>query len=433
MTHQPTQPEIQVSPHFAATIPAEPKPTAQVAELSALSVSPEKREMLVCRQLLKGDTLVRAQTEAADVLPKMLSNTQVLAVFGNDALESVNRLTDRMLDERPPVDVPELREVMRDLSRRMRGIGRKYDPSDEKALEKYKKAKGRFLGLFRLGRTFLEEFLDDIRSLQGQCDWVIERLDGKQNQLLRNVTFYDEYYKLNETEIDKLIYKIGVMEIIRDMAAEQANRIVVGDSNLGDRSGEEQARISELVTLLENKIIAFKGRLWVAWAMAPQTRNMRVIQVGLSARIDQTVDITIPTMKGTILIWLTLGDAEQAQQFNAAVEDTYNQVLTLFANAAKATVPAIANALVTPALDPRTVVAWTESLVAQADGFIQAIELGQQKRAELEQAMINGKQVIDEATQRVNQAQIEHVLELARQAAQETPLQIARSVPAAQS
>ncbi|OGH16431.1 MAG: hypothetical protein A3C30_04540 [Candidatus Levybacteria bacterium RIFCSPHIGHO2_02_FULL_40_18] len=433
MTQQPTQPTIVVSPQFAATIPAEPRPTSQVTELSALSVSPQKRELLVCRQLLEGDTLVRAQAEATDVLPKMLSNTQVLAVFGNDALESINRLNDRMLSERHPIDIPELSDAMRDLSRRMRGIGRRYDPSDPKALEKYKKAKGRFLGIFRLGRTFLEEFLDDIRGLEEQCDWVIEKLDGKQEQLLRNVAYYDEFYKLNEQEINKLIYKIGVMEIIRDLAAEQADSIVVGDSNMGDRGGEEQARISELVTLLENRIIAFKGRLWVAWAMAPQTRNMRVVQVGLSARIDQTVDITIPTMKGTILIWLTLGDAEQALQFNAAVEDTYNQVLTLFANAAKATVPMIANALATPALDPRTVVAWSESLAAQADGIVQAIELGQQKRLELEQAMITGKEVIDAATQRVNQAQIEHVLELAREAAQEAPLEIARSVPAVQN
>jgi len=433
MTQQPTQPTIVVSPQFAATIPAEPRPTSQVTELSALSVSPQKRELLVCRQLLEGDTLVRAQAEATDVLPKMLSNTQVLAVFGNDALESINRLNDRMLSERHPIDIPELSDAMRDLSRRMRGIGRRYDPSDPKALEKYKKAKGRFLGIFRLGRTFLEEFLDDIRGLEEQCDWVIEKLDGKQEQLLRNVAYYDEFYKLNEQEINKLIYKIGVMEIIRDLAAEQADSIVVGDSNMGDRGGEEQARISELVTLLENRIIAFKGRLWVAWAMAPQTRNMRVVQVGLSARIDQTVDITIPTMKGTILIWLTLGDAEQALQFNAAVEDTYNQVLTLFANAAKATVPMIANALATPALDPRTVVAWSESLAAQADGIVQAIELGQQKRLELEQAMITGKEGIDAATQRVNQAQIEHVLELAREAAQEAPLEIARSVPAVQN
>jgi uncharacterized protein YaaN involved in tellurite resistance len=95
---------------------------------------------------------------------------------------------------------------------------------------------------------------------------------------------------------------------------------------------------------------------------------MRAISVGLSGRIDQTVDITIPTMKDTIVVWLTLSEAQQAEQFNRAVEDTYNNVMTMFANATKAAVPVMVNALATPALDPRTILAWSESLSAQAEG-----------------------------------------------------------------
>ena len=96
----------------------------------------------------------------------------------------------------------------------------------------------------------------------------------------------------------------------------------------------------------------------------------------------------------------------------------------MFAAATKAAVPAISKALATPALDPRVIVAWSDSLAAQADGIVEAIELGQQKRAELEQAMIEGKQVIDATTQRVNQARFEHVLEAAK-----APLEISKSVP----
>jgi uncharacterized protein YaaN involved in tellurite resistance len=268
--------------------------------------------------------------------------------------------------------------------------------------------------------------MDDIRSLQRLFDWVIKTLEGKQYNLLRNVTYYDEFYKLNEQEINNLIYKIGVMEIIRDLAAQKASDTIIGDSNLGDRGAEEQARILEIVQLLESKIMAFKGRLWVAWAMAPQIRNMRAISLGLSGRIDQTVDITIPTMKDTIVVWLTLSEAQQAEQFNKAVEDTYNNVMIMFANATKASVPILANALATPALDPRTIVAWSESLSAQADGIIQAFEVGRQKQAELDQAIVDGKKVIDVSTQKVNQAMLEHVLA----AVKEPTPEISRTVPA---
>jgi uncharacterized protein YaaN involved in tellurite resistance len=424
MTQGPQSITLQVTPQFAAQVPMEPQPNPQIAELSALAGTSEKRDQLACQRLLVGKTRQVAEGEAAEVLSKILSNTQVLAVFGTDALEAVNRLNDRMLNERPPVDIPELREAMKSLSRNMRGIGKKYDPNDPSVLKKYEKVKGGLFVRFGIVKSFLEEFLDDIRSLQQQFERAVRTLEGKQYQLLKNVAYYDEFYRLNEQEIDKLIYKIGVMEIIRDMLAEQASHIFVGNSNMGDRGSEQQAQILELVTLLENKIIAFKSRLWVAWAMAPQIRTMRAISIGLSARIDQTVDITIPTMKSTIVVWLTLNEAQQSEQFNKAAEDTYNEVMRLFANAAKATVPALASSLAAPALDPRTVLAWSESLSAQADGIVQAIESGHQKRAELEQAMIAGKQIIDASTQRVNQAQLERLLTTA----QENQLEIAHSV-----
>ena len=426
MTQQSDSAAIIVSQQFEAAIPAEPQESPQVKELSALVTSTADRERLVCKDLLAGDTRTLAEGEAAEVLPQVLGNTQIVSVFGNDTLTAVNDLNDRMLTQRPPVDVPELNDAMRNLSRNMRGLGRKYDPKDEKVLEKYKNFKGGILARIGLVKTFFDEFLDDIRSLDNQLDRVIETLEGRQNQLLRNVTYYDEFYKLNEAEIDRLIYKIAVMEILRDLIVARAQQIVIGDSTLGDRGGEEQAQMLELVAFLDRKIVAFKGRLWVAWAMAPQIRTMRAMSVGLSARSDKTVDVTIPTMKGVIVVWLTLSEAQQAQQFNEAVEGTYNDVMVLFANAAKAAVPVMAEALETPALDPRAIQAWSESLSAQADGIVQAIETGRQKRIELEQAMITGKEVIDAATLRVNQAQLESVLSAARG---DTPLEIVRSVP----
>lgn len=426
MTQQPgvQTVSLQVTPQFASSLPALPA-AKQVDQLAPLAATADTRQQLVCRNLLQGNTVMQAKKEAADILPKMLDNTQVLAVFGTDALAAVNALNDRMLNERPPVDIPELREAMRNLSRTMRGIGKKYNPNDPHVLKRYQQLKGGLLSQLHLVKSFLQEFLDDVRSLQDQFKQTIQTLEGKQYQLLKNVVYYSEFYRLNEVEIAKLIYKIGVMEIVRDMAADQAKAIKIGDANLGDRAGERQAALLEFVTLMENKIIAFKSRLWVAWAMAPQIRNMRAISVGISARIDQTIEITIPTMKDTIVVWFTLSEAEQAQQFNKAVEDTANQVMLLFAQATKAAVPALASAVATPALDPRVVVEWCESISAQADGMVAAIELGRKKRVELEQAMIQGKGVMDAATQRVNQARLNQVLDAAR----ETPLEIAQSVP----
>ena len=431
MTTDQSNLPVRSSDQFAAQVPAEPQPTPQVEELSALSVTSETRQRLSCKNLLRGDTRQRAGAEAAKVLQEMLSNSQVLALFGNDTLQDVNRLNDQMLREHHPVDIQELEEVIRDFKRRMRGIGRKYDPSDPKNREKYERVKGRVVGFLHLGRTFLEELMDDVRSMDKTFDWAEEKLNGKQQLILRNVSYYDALRGLNEQEIGNLIYVIAVMEITRDLAAEKAEAIPVGNADLGDRGAEQKAEIADLVTLLDNKIIYFKARLFVAWTTAPQIRNMRKINLSLSLRIDLAQAIAIPTTKGTIVQWIAMGEAKQAQQVTQAVEDTFNEVLTQYANAASIVVPEIAKSLETPPLDPRTVAAVAQSYETQADGIIEALKLGQQKRTELEQAILSGRKAFDEATGRVNEAQLDHVLAVAREA--EAPLEIATSVPAAQS
>ncbi len=414
---------------FAAQVPQEPPMTNQVTELSALSTSSETRQRLSCKDLLLGETRQRAEAEATKVLQDMLSNTQVLAVYGNDALKGVNDLNDKMLREHHPEDMSELEDIMKQFKRRIRDIGRKYDPSQPKNREKYENVRGRLLGFFHLGKTFLEELMDDVRSMDKTFDWAEERLNGKQQLVLRNVSYFDTLYDLNEKELGNLIYVIAIMEIARDRAAEKAEAIPVGDANAGDRGGERKSELADLVSLLENKIAYFKVRLFLAWSSAPQIRLMRKLDVGLSLRIDMAEAVAIPSTKGVFVQWIALGEAEQAQQVTQAVEDLLNEALTTYYDAASVVVPEITRSLETPPLDPRTVAAVVQSFETQADGIIQALELGRQKRAELEQAILSGRQAFNDATGRVNEAQLDQVLAVAREA--ESPLEIAHSVPSA--
>lgn len=418
MTQQPDKTAIVVSP--------------QVAEMTTLS-SPEKRNSLVCRRLLVGGTLERAKKEAAETLPKMLTNTQVLVEFGRDVLEAVNLLIDKFSRENPSVDVEEVAEMMRDLSRQMRNLGKKYDPSDDKNLEKYRSSKRRFLGIFRLGRSFLDEFLADIRSLPKQFDLIVETGRGKQEPLKKSIGFLEEFDDLNEYSMKDLIYVIAVMEEIRDLAAQKAKDIKIGDANLGDRGRDDQAKILDFVDLLEMKISAYQTRLWGAWGMAPVIRNMRRASIGESFRIDQSIDVSIPFIKQTIVAWLNLARAKAAAEFNNAVDDMLNMSVTQFARATQAAIPEMIRDQSKPPLDPRTIVIWSESVAAQAQGIAEAYELRRQNQAVFEDAMLTSKSVMDAATQKVNQARLDHLMVIAQAAIKEAPLQIARSVPAAQS
>ncbi len=411
----------------ALAIPEAPAAPAVVG-LTEVAVSESSRSTLSCSALLQGETRARAQAEALDLFDELFANQAAASAYGQSALDGVNRLVDRLLHEKQPVQSEEVRAIMKDLSRSMRGVGAKYDPSDPKVLEKYEQTRGKIKQLFKLGKTFIEEFLDDISSLETKFDKVIEGLNGHEQRLLRNVVFYDEFYQLNEQEIIKLIYAIGVMELIRDEAARRAEAIPVGDANQGDRGSEKKAKMADFVTFWETKIASYKGRLWVAWSMAPQIRMLSSVSKLLAQRINETVHVGIPTMKATIVVWNTMTEAQRAAQVNAAVEEIINNALQGFARAAAVTVPMIAQATQTPSLHPETVTLMAQSVADQAEGIVAAIELGVQKRAELDQAMLEGQAILVDATNKVSEAQIARALQVARES---QAIEVATSVPAA--
>jgi uncharacterized protein YaaN involved in tellurite resistance len=404
----------------ALVVPPAPVTAANqgLAEISAKPAA-EIRKTLSCAALLKGETLTKAEGEAAELLEKMLENTQVFSAYGTQALQGVNELIDRLLNEVEPTKVPELIKLMQGLEDEMRGIKSNHDPSDPKVRGKYEKMRKRnhrVLGFFGHVKTQIEMLIDEVQPVRKRLENVETELSGKQLQLLRNVGYYDQLYDENEAEILKLIYVIGAMELIRDLAAKRAAAIIEGDASLGDRKGEEKAKVVELSTNMEIKIAEYKGRLMVAWATSPQVRAMRTLNVGLAERINELINVTIPTMKATILQWEMLVQSKDADELAKAVATASNNWLQEYSAAGAEVVTAIAEGNQTPTLSPQTIMAMADNISKEAEGTIHAFELGEQHRAEMDQAMIEAKSIIDVSTKKANDAVVEQVLKKAHEA-----------------
>jgi uncharacterized protein YaaN involved in tellurite resistance len=408
----------------ALVVPSAPETPANTGLVPYAAQPPaETRRTLSCKDLLQGDTHMQAEQEAQQLLEQMLENSQVFMTYGTSALEGVNALVNRLLHEVEPTKIPELTQLMRDLNQEMRGVKRKYDVSDPKVREKYEKWKGGVLRFIGQAKTLVELLMEDVQSIEGQIDKVGRDLTGRQLTLLRNVSYYDVLYEENEAEILKLIYVIGVMELVRDMAAQRAASIEVGDANLGDRRGEQRAKLAELSSNMEIKIAEYKGRLMVAWATSPQVRMMRTLNVGLAERLNELVCVTIPTMKATILQWRMLMESQDAARMSQVVQEASNEWLQAYAAAGAEAVPMIAEAVQTPTLTPQTIAAMADSVSQQADGIIHAMELGNQRRQEMDVAMIEAQKVLGDATKHVSDALIEHVIGTATK-----PLEIETSI-----
>lgn len=396
--------------------------------LATVATRVETRKTLSCKALLVGETLARAELDATKLYEEMKppsGNSQVFYTYGTAALESVNDLIDRILHEIEPTKIPELTELMRGLNKEMRGIRHKYDLSDPDVAKSYEKGRGWFSRMWGRGHTMLEMLLEDISSIEKNLDRVESQLSKQQEKLLRNVGWYDQIYLENEAEIGKLIYAIGVMELIRDLAASEAASVEVGDASLGDRGGERQAAIAEFANNMEVKIAEYKGRLFVAWATSPQVRMMRTLNIGLAEKLNELVNVVIPTMKGTIAQWQLLMQSKDAAQMATTVAEASNEWLQAYSGAAAAAVPMIAEAIQYPSLTPETVGVMAASIASQADSIIAAMDEGNERRKNLDSAILEAHDVLSASSGRVSDAIIDRIVASATK-----PLQIEEAGPA---
>src|SRR5690606_11014875 len=146
---------------------------------------------------------------------------------------------------------------------------------------------GFFKKLFRRGRNYIQELMADVKSVDSQLDDVARDLATRKQELLRNIGFLDQLYEENEAAVFNLIYVIAVMELIVEIAKEQAAAIPQDAPNSGNANAELKQRYADLILQMNVKIGEYKGRLFVAWSTSPQVRMMRVLNVGMAEKLNE--------------------------------------------------------------------------------------------------------------------------------------------------
>jgi uncharacterized protein YaaN involved in tellurite resistance len=412
---------------FGSIVGGSPPPsgTADVA-LSTL-VSDGVPRTLECRDLLTPAQRTQAADVAKRSYPGMLANTDQLASFGGTAVDQVNAQVTRIFHEVGPVNIPELTQIMHEINDRMREFRNKYRPTDPKVREAFDKFMDSVKGIFRKGRDFVQMLFEEARAVEQQLDRIAGQLADKQQQLKRNVVLCDELYKANEAAIGQLIGVIAVMEDVRDLAVAEAQSIKVDPNDPQHRDEQERlSRITEFIQAIEVRINEFQQRLFVAWSTSPQVRNIRTLNYGLGQRLALLSNLTIPTMKLTIAQWGLLLQANQAAKMQEAVADGANEVLTAYASASGAAVPAIAHMIQTPTLRPETILEVAASIDEQAKGIEEAVKYGQQRRAEVVTAIATAQDSMSQTSQRLSRT----VIDLVAKAKEPLALPAAPALPA---
>ncbi len=391
-------------------LPSKPVGPADTILAEALGQEGGK-EMLVCNQMLDDESLAKAQTKAAELLPAMMSNTEMLRQFGQDAVADMNALIDDMLARVKPVEIPELTQLMRGLSGEMRQLKGRYDISQPKIAKKLERAIAGHKSLFNRGASLIEQLMAEAEAIQAQIDHIKGELGEKQLKMVANILLYDELYLQNEEEILKVIKVIAVLELVRDFALEKMQSIDADENSPADRQKVEQRRaIADFVALVNMQIIEYKNRLFVGWSTSPQIHNMRTLDVALAQKLFNLMNLTIPVMKSTILQWRLLIESMQSGEAGEVVADAANEWLVAYAQAGANATPQIAQMGQTPTVTPETVANMADSIAQQAESIQEAYIDGTRRRAEVDNAIVTAQRLSQVASEAISDAVVDELL-----------------------
>ncbi|MBM7636300.1 toxic anion resistance protein [Streptococcus saliviloxodontae] len=358
--------------------------TGQMAFLEKLT--PEQKEAI--------------QAKAPAIVDSFVSDQNALLDFGTAAVENVNQTVNHILTEQKKLEIPQVDELLLNANRELNGFVAKYKDAKPADLEKKENFFSKF---FKQSKNTLQEFYFDSKTVEEKLDGMAVTVIKQEDTLARNIVSAEKLIEDNTKSIENLVGVIAFIEATQAESAQRAGNLQKELSSLDSSTPDYQvksnelARMTEVVNTLEQQHTEYVSRLYVAWATTPQMRNLVKVSSDMRQKLGMLRRNTIPTMKLSIA---QLGMLQQSIKSGAtadAIVNANNAALQMLAETSKEAIPALERAAQSPTVTVESVTALAESLVAQNNGIIEAIDKGRQQRAQLETAIIKSAETINDS------------------------------------
>lgn len=360
---------------------------------------------------LDQQTAIRARVP--QLVDGFISDQNSLLDFGQAAVEEVNKTVNHILSEQKKLDIPQVDELLMNTNRELNGFIAKYKDVQPAQLENKPNF---FQKWFKQGKNTLQEFYFDAQNIEQKMDGMAAHVVKQEDSLARNIVSAELLIEENTKSIENLVGVIAFVEASQEEATKRASQLQTQVAALDLQSpdyhakSEELARLTEVVNTLEQQHTEYISRLYVAWATTPQMRNLVKVSSDMRQKLGMLRRNTIPTMKLSIA---QLGILQQSVKSGAtadAIVRANNAALQMLAETSKEAIPALEATAQTPTLALESVTAIAESLVAQNNGIIAAIDRGRQQRAQLETAIIKSAETINDSVKLRDQKIVQALL-----------------------
>ncbi|WP_261009400.1 toxic anion resistance protein [Streptococcus mitis] len=334
------------------------------------------------------------------LVDQFVTNQNALLDFGQSAVEGVNNTVNRILSEQKKLQIPQVDDLLKNTNRELQGFVVKYKNAEIAELEE----KPNFLQrLFNKSKNTLQEFYFDSKTVEQKLDGMAAAVVKQEDVLARNIVSAEMLIEDNTKSIENLVGVISFIEASQTEAGNRAAELKAQADQLDTSTVEYQtksqelARMAEVVNTLEQQHTEYVSRLYVAWATTPQMRNLVKVSSDMRQKLGMLRRNTIPTMKLSIA---QLGILQQSMKSGVvadAIVNANNAALQMLAETSKEVIPQMERIAQSPTVAVESVTKLAESLVAQNQGIVAAIELGRQKRAQLETTIVKSAEMINDS------------------------------------
>lgn len=376
--------------------------------LANFATTAEDREKIVCKDMLRGNQSQVAQADAAKAYQAMLENPLVVATYGSEVLVGLNNLVKRMFKDIKAGKDQEVSKMIKELGANLDKTTRRYDAANPKFAAKYQDMSDGLFGIFGGAAAFWRKFMRDVQSIQSQVESAEQVIAHALISTEEIISYYTELYRENDIELDKVIYQIAVLEYIVEIASKDAP----SDPTATDYdSSEERGQRADLIKNLQNRIGAFKSRLFMGWTKSPQLRSQISTNTSLHISFVSTRDITF-TMMLEVMINIALlrrsqDMAEQMEEFRQMA----NVAIQQFAVNASIQIPMIEKAASVPILMAKTLEVMRDCYIVQTEGVIKVLEEAAEEAAVIEDLSVSTSQVFTDQNNKVSQSVIDRAVQ----------------------
>lgn len=349
---------------------------------------------------LSADQQTAITAKAPALVDTFLADQNALLDFGQSAVEGVNATVNHILAEQKKLQIPQVDDLLKSTNRELNGFIAKYKDATPVGLDK----KPNFLQkLFKQSRDTLQEFYFDSQNIEQKMDSMAAAVVKQEDTLARNIVSAELLIEDNTKSIEHLVGVIAFIEASQKEASQRAaalqKDLKTKDSATPDYQikADLLARTTEVINTLEQQHTEYLSRLYVAWATTPQMRNLVKVSSDMRQKLGMLRRNTIPTMKLSIAQLGMMQQSVKSGMTADAIINANNAALQMLAETSKEAIPALEQSAQNPTLSMKSVTSLAESLVAQNNGIIAAIDHGRKERAQLESAIIRSAETINDS------------------------------------